>query len=216
MLNEELEPSCGDRLSVERRADERTTTVFRPVLIETEEFAGFCLVRNLSPNGMMGKVYTQFAENTPVTVQFNSDLVVAGAIMWSANGQVGIEFGEYIDVPIVLADLAKRVIKGKLNRAPRLQIQCDGELLIEKRTLPIDVQDISQRGIKARAPYVRPGDEVTVCLEGLKPRHAVVRWTQAGTTGINFTHPLGFEELAQWVIWQQTRMSLAARHQLSA
>jgi len=210
MENVEAETLLGDGLPVERRADERTATVFRPVLIETEEFAGFCLVRNLSPDGMMGKVYTHFAKDTPVTIQFNPDLLVPGAVIWSEDGQVGVRFEEIIDVTTVLADLGKSLAGGKIKRAPRLQIQCDGELEIGEQTLAIEVQDISQRGIKARASRVRPGDEVLVCLEGLEPRQAVVRWTQFGTAGINFNCPLGFEQLAQWVIWHQTMMSPAA------
>jgi hypothetical protein len=203
------EQVTSDRESVERRAGERTATVFRPVLIEADEFAGFCLVRNLSPNGMMGKVYAQFAVDTRVMVQFNPDLVISGAVIWASDGQIGVRFDEIIDVPAVLADLGKTLIKGKPNRSPRLQIQCEGELTVGERTLAIEAQDISQRGLKVRVSHVRPGDEVLICLEGLEPRKAVVRWTQLGTAGINFVRPLGFEQLAKWVIWHQTRMSPA-------
>lgn len=183
-----------------RRAEDRTMTVFRPVLIESGEFAGFCLVRNLSPNGMMGKVYTQFAEELAVMVQFNPYLTVSGKVIWSSDGEVGIRFDEIVDVSAVLAELARKTVQGKVNRAPRLQVQCPGELVIEDRTLSIDVQDISQRGVKARAPFVQPGDEVLVRLEGLEARKAVIRWTQFGTAGMNFIRPLGFKELAEWVI----------------
>ena len=37
--------------AIERRSEERTATVFRPILIETDQFAGFCVLRNLSPSG---------------------------------------------------------------------------------------------------------------------------------------------------------------------
>lgn len=204
MSDNKSELSCFGELPNERRAGNRAATVFRPVLIETDEFAGFCLVRNLSPNGLMGVVYTQFVEGLPVSIQFNQDLVVPSMVMWSQDGRVGVRFDEAIDVSTVLVDLAKKTIEGKLARSPRVQVQCDGVLSIDDRSLSITVLDISQRGIKVRASFVRPGDEVLVRLRGLELRKAVVRWTQDGTVGMNFVRPLGFEELAEWVIRQQT------------
>ena len=186
----------------DHRSEERTATIFRPVLIETDQFAGFCLVRNLSSNGMRGRVYTSFAEGLAITVQFSPEKIVTGTLIWCKDEHVGVEFDEPIDVARVLSDLSRRLVEGKINRAPRLQIECSAELTIGDRTLAIQLQDISQRGIKAAASFIRPGDEVRVRLEGLD-RKAVVRWTQGGIAGLNFVRPLSFEELAHWVIRQQ-------------
>jgi hypothetical protein len=187
----------------ERRSAARTATVFRPVLIETEEFAGFCLVRNLSQTGMMGHVYTSFVGNLPVTLHFDPEVTVAGTLQWCKEGRIGVQFEQALDVDAVLARLAKKRFQGKINRAPRLQLQCDGELIIGDRSLSIEVQDVSQRGIKVRASFIRPGDEVYVEMNGLERRKAVVRWTQNGTAGLNFVQPLSFEQLARWVVEQQ-------------
>ena len=190
-------------LRAERRCEGRTATMFRPVLFETDQFAGFCLVRNLSPNGMRGRVYTSFAEGLAITVQFSPDRIVEGTVIWCEDEHVGVQFDEPIDVEQVLADLARKLIEGKINRAPRLQITCKADVVIGDRTLAIGLQDISQRGIKAVASFVKPGDEVWVRLEGLE-RKALVRWTQSGIAGFNFVRPLSFEELAYWVIGQQS------------
>lgn len=200
--------STDDSLLSDNRSEERTATVFRPVLIETDQFAGFCLVRNLSPNGMRGRVYTSFAEGLPITIQFSAETIVQGTLIWCKDEHVGVEFEEPIDVACMLSNLARKFVEGKINRAPRLQIECSAELCIGGRTLAIKVQDISQRGIKASASFIRPGDEVRVRLEGLE-RKAVVRWTQGGTAGLNFIRPLSFEELAHWVIHQQSGRVLA-------
>ncbi|GAC1419700.1 MAG: hypothetical protein NVSMB69_19760 [Novosphingobium sp.] len=184
----------------DRRAEDRAATMFRPVLIEIDAFAGFCLVRNLSARGMKGRVYAHFDRGQRVTVRFNCDTATQGAIIWASDGQIGVQFDEPIDVSTVLSDLARPAQEGQINRAPRLPIDCDGELMIADRTLAIDVRDISQRGIKARTSYVRAGDEVTVRLEGLEPRRAVVRWTGPGSAGLVFLRPFGFEELAAWVV----------------
>ncbi len=187
----------------ERRSEERGATVFRPVLIETEDFAGFCLVRNLSPRGLRGKVYTTFAPPQPITVQFTCAELVRGTLVWCKDGHVGVSFAQPIDVPRVLADLSQNEIDGRISRSLRLPIQCTGEFVIEGRTHRADVQDISQRGLKVLSSYVRPGEELTVVLEGLEKRKAIVRWSQAGMAGLNFLRPLSFCELAQWVVERQ-------------
>ena len=184
----------------DRRAEERAATMFRPIVIEIDAFAGFCLVRNLSARGMKGRVYAQFDSGQRVTVRFNCETAIEGAIIWARDGQIGVQFDQPIDVSAVLSDLARPSQPGQVNRAPRLPIDCDGELMIADRTLAIDVRDISQRGIKARTSYVRTGDEVTVRLEGLEPRKAVVQWTGPGSAGLVFLRPFGFEELAAWVV----------------
>lgn len=193
----------GPIVADERRTQVRAATVFRPVLIEVDQFTGFCLVRNLSPLGLKGRVYTSFTPGMITTVQFHPRLSVTGLIIWCKDGEVGVRFERAIDVDQVLAELARNLVDGKVSRAPRLQIQSKAELAIGDRTLGIEVQDISQRGIKASASFVRPGDEVQVRLSGLEERKAIVRWTQPGTAGLNFLQPLSFETLARWVIEQQ-------------
>lgn len=188
----------------ERRAGDRTTSIYRPALIETEDFAGFCLIRNISPGGMMGSVYADFASEQPVRVQFHPEYTMEGFIAWSKDKRIGIRFNHDIDVDKVLHDLGSREIGGKLNRAPRLPIQCQGELVIEKRVVPVTVQDISQRGLKVAGSSVCLGDEVIVRLEGLEPHKAIVRWVQGGAAGLNFIMPLGFGQLAEWVIGLQS------------
>lgn len=194
--------STVDGAGGERRSEDRIATVFRPILIETEQFAGFCLLRNLSPNGMRGQVYTSFGEGLAISVQFSPEQIVQGTVIWCKDGHVGVQFDEPVNAERVLSDLGRKLVQGKINRAPRLQIECEAELLFDDRPLTIEVQDISQRGIKAVASFIVPGDEVWVRLKGLE-RKAVVRWTQGRTAGLNFIRPLSFEELAHWVIRQQ-------------
>jgi hypothetical protein len=115
--------------------------VFRPVLIETDQFAGFCLVRNLSSNGMSGRVYTSFAEGLEITVQFSPNMIVQGNLIWCQDGHVGIQFDQPINVEHVLSDLARKLVEGKINRAPRLQIRCKGELCVVRSFGTVGVVD---------------------------------------------------------------------------
>ena len=95
-------------------------------------------------------------------------------------------------------------VESGLNRAPRLQIDSEGEAMVGDTRWKIRVQDISQRGIKTVLPSVRPGDEVTIMLPGMEPRKAIVRWAQNDQVGLNFVRPIAFEELARWAIYQQS------------
>ena len=190
--------------AAERRVNARTATVFRPVLIETAEFSSFCLVRNLSEMGIMGHVYTDLAENLPVTIHFGQATKVSGTLVWSAGGRVGVRFRHSVDVDGILAVLAAKIVNGKLNRAPRLRIRCHAKLGIGDRTLAIEVQDVSQRGIKITASFILPGDELYVEMSGIERRKAIVRWTKDGAAGLHFVRPLSFEQLANWVVDYQT------------
>ncbi len=113
--------SSSDVLT-ERRSAVRTSTVFRPVLIETDGFAGFCLVRNPSETGMMGHIYTRFDENQAVTLHFDAELAGEGTLQWCREGSVGVRFDHPLDVDAVLAQLARKVVRGKISRAPRLRL----------------------------------------------------------------------------------------------
>lgn len=187
----------------DRRSEPREATVFRPVLIDAEGFASFCLVRNLSPTGMRAKVYSAFAIDTALVIQFSESELIAGTLIWQKDDHIGVRFEQPIDVSDVLATISKKGARGKLNRALRLSIDCKGELELGGRTLSIEVLDISQRGLKIRTSFLRPGDEVSVRLASLDQRKAIVRWTQPGSAGLNFVRPLSFDELGQWVVSQQ-------------
>lgn len=197
--------SPADDSGLDRRAGERATSVFRPVLIELDGFTGFSLIRNLSPHGMMGQVYAHFAPDQDVIVHFNPDTVATGKIVWSKDQRIGVQFKEEIDVDGVLSEFGRHYNGSRINRAPRLQIDCSGELVVKNQTLATHVQDISQRGVKVTTSLLRPGDEVVVRLPDMKDKKAVVRWVQQESSGLNFLAPLGFEELARWIIGIQSQ-----------
>lgn len=151
----------------------------------------------------MGKVYAHFSPNRSIRVMFNSQIAVTGTIVWSKESQIGVQFDNEIDMEQLLHDLGNSHIGNKVNRAPRLEVECAGEIETKTQRLPMTLQDISQRGIKAKVSSVWPGDEVVVRLDGIEARKATVRWVQNGSAGLNFLTPLGFEELAEWVIRRQ-------------
>lgn len=196
----------------DRRSEGRVATVYRPVLVKTAEFAGFCLVRNISPSGMMGQVYTTLALGTAIHVELGETLTVWGRVAWSRGDMIGIRFNTQIELETTLAGLTRRSDRGQSSRAPRLAVQVTGEVIIEDRPIPIAVQDISQKGLKVRSNALKTGDEGTVYLPGMDARNATVRWTHSGMAGLNFFRPIPYDQLGEWVVRQQLGETLSDRN----
>jgi len=188
----------------ERRVEDRTkTTVYRPILFRTSTLSGFCLLRDLSPGGMMGVIYTTLGSAQPITIEFHPDHCVSGMIAWSRDERIGVRFDAEIDVAQTIAILGKTHTEGWIKRAPRLALECSGEAVVGDKILPFRLVDISQRGARLELQGAKLGDEISFRLAGLEPHKAVVRWVREGKTGLNFLRPYGLEELARWAIARQ-------------
>lgn len=193
-------------LADDRRQGDRVTTIYRPVVIRVGDFAGFCLVRNISSGGLLGMVYADFSANQPIRVEFSEGQAVDGTIAWAQDGRIGVAFDRRVDVLRILQELGRKMIDDRINRAPRLAIERPVEIEIGKDTTRTAMHNISQRGLKVTNVGLAPSDEVYVALDGLETRKAVVRWTDDGMAGLNFVRPLEFDRLAAWVIaYQQKR-----------
>ncbi len=132
----------------ERRAEDRVTTVYRPVIIEVSDFTGFCLVRNISPTGLQGVVYADFGAHQPIRIEFGPDCRIEGTIVWSREKRIGVQFDTEIDVVEVLHNLGKRMRNDLALRAPRLPITCQVRLECDGKSFTTTMHDISQRGLK--------------------------------------------------------------------
>ena len=199
-MTEESEKIMAEFLGTDRRGEARTASVYRPVLIEADGFTCYCLVTNLSNGGLQGLAYAEFSAGEAINVQFPTGVEVGGRIVWSANELIGVQFDRPIDMEQMLRDLGSPSLGEKVNRAPRISVECDAILEAHGSRSPVRVRDISQRGAKVMAPRLAVGDEVILHLEGLASRKGQVRWSQDDLAGINFYSPIGFEELARWVI----------------
>lgn len=192
--------SRSDRGAEEGRHYDRPLSVFLPALFEIVDFTGFCLVRNLSAKGMMAVVYAHFAPDQRATVQFSDDFAASGRIIWSEAERVGIEFASEIDVDALLGERITWLNARKVERAPHLAIDCDGEVIVDDRLVPVRIADISQYGVRLKGVHAQPGEEIMVVLPGMKPRKTLVNWTDGGTLGLKVLIPFGLRELAQWVV----------------
>lgn len=133
-------------LGSERRSEQRGASVYRPAIIETDSFAGFCLVRNLSNGGLQGLIYAHLAEGEAINVQFPTGLDVAGHVVWAKDQMIGVQFDAPVDMEQLLKDLATAKTGNKVNRAPRVNIEWVGTVTAEGVRQSVVVHDISQKG----------------------------------------------------------------------
>lgn len=191
--------NAGER-STDLRNDERQRLVYRPALIEADGFSGFCMVRNLSKNGMKADAYAAIAVGQRVVVELSQALRVDGEIIWSDGSNVGVKFDQEVDVVAALSGTESIPGNTGRGRPPRLSINCTASIVTALGEFSTQVSDVSQRGLKLTVSGVRNGDELAIRLPHHSLKKAIVRWTQDGTAGLNFIAPMKYNELAEWAM----------------
>ncbi len=187
----------------ERRTDDRSKiSVYRSAMLRWGGVEALCLIRNISPGGLMGKLHTQLAPGEPVTVEIRSGRMIPGHVAWSHDGLVGVQFDERIDVLEVL-HAPVHGQQGLTQRMPRLRISCPVSLMVNGARQPATLVDVSQGGAKVDAEFLREGDDVTIGIRGLEPHRGVIRWSQSGRAGVAFLTAIPFDTLAKWALERQ-------------
>ncbi|WP_342249509.1 PilZ domain-containing protein [Sphingomonas sp. OTU376] len=194
---------------MDRRTDDRSKiSVYRSAMLRWDGYEALCLIRNISPGGLMGKLHTSLPPDEPVTVEIRSGNHIAGRVAWSADGMVGVQFDEKIDVLEVL-HAPVHGEPGLVQRMPRLHIACPVSLVAEGMRVSVTLIDVSQGGVKVEADFLREGDEVVVGVHGLEGRRGIVRWAHDGRAGIAFLAAIPFDTLAKWALDRQAELAEA-------
>lgn len=189
----------------ERRAFARSRSVYRPAIIETAKYSGFCMVKDLSPEGVMIESCAALNEEETVRLGFTEHEMLAGKVVWTTGGRLGIQFDCPIDVSAILVGSTS----DEPNRAPRLPIECTVEVDDSVATRWEQVSNVSTKGLKIRSPAFRVGEKLSVAIAGMPKKKAVVRWTGEGETGLEFLIPLTYDELHSWTIGRQSNARAA-------
>lgn len=184
----------------ERRAFARSRSVYRPAIIETANYSGFCMVKDLSPEGVMIETCAELGEDDAVRLGFTEHEMLAGKVVWTTGGRLGIQFDCPIDVSAILVGSTSE----EPNRAPRLSIDCTVEVQDSVSTRWEQVSNLSTKGLKIRSSAFKVGQKLSVALTQMPPKKAVVRWTGEGETGLEFLIPLTYDDLHSWTIGRQS------------
>ena len=202
--------SAGIGSPPERRRQVRQLALLRVALLHADGASDICVVRNVSPNGLSARVYRKLSAGDQVQIEFRSGELLAGAVVWEEEYDIGIVFPRPIDVAQVLA--SRWSAQATKRRAlPRIIVDCAGQLSNGLRSIEIRLRDISQGGanLVSEAPLTGLG-KVRLSLPDLPPVAGVVRWTSGTNLGVSFNECLAFEMLARWIQARREGLGTAA------
>ena len=183
----------------ERRAGERHLRILRVGTLVVDGRRELCLIRDISAGGLMAHVYSPLAPGQRLAVELKASQLVAGSVAWVREGNAGIQFDAAMDVAQMLAN-PQVLDNGWRPRSPRVEVDRMATLRTGARTNWVHARDLSQSGVKLETDQAPAcGDEVVVTLEGFRPLHGVVRWSNDGYCGIAFNQLIPFGELIDWL-----------------
>lgn len=183
----------------ERRSDERHLRILRVGTLVVDGRRELCLIRNISAGGLMAHVYSTLARGQRVTAELKTNQPIAGQVIWTREGNAGIQFDTEMDVAELLAN-PTIAANGWRPRTPRVEIDRMATLRIGARTLWVRALDISQSGVKIETDHPPvEGADVVLTLEGFRPLSGAVRWSDDGGCGIAFNQLIPFGELIHWL-----------------
>lgn len=187
-------PAC-----TERRRGPRKLTLMRVGLIHASEGMEFCMVRNMSADGLMARVYRSFRPGEEARVELTSGHVLVGDVVWASGVDIGIQFRASIDVAQVLSSRTGPN-SDRRPRLPRLDLSCPAIARYGPRSCAVQLGNISQRGAKivARGP-IPNNSAIMLGLPDLPCIQGTVRWSRGDEAGLYFNESLPFTVLARWV-----------------
>jgi len=204
-------PFHPDRQLIER--PQRAVTMLMVGKLRAGERQGLCRIRNVSAGGMMIETRLPLEYGEPVAIEARGREKVTGSVVWQRGERLGIQFDHEVPLdtmPAMVPERPSRVLKAKVPRGPRLQVDCKVEVQLSSGRVEAMLKDISQGGAKLILPLVAQRHaRVLLMVPGLPMKLAVVCWT-AEETGIAFAEPLGFDLLAEWVLVREGAEALPA------
>lgn len=186
----------------DRRAYERPTMVLRVGLLEFVGKSSFCLLRNISPNGVQVKLYSPVSEGSEVTLRVGDEKTLEGRIAWVRNGLAGITFRDTLDA-ITLLRVRQLTVPQRRRASPRAQASGFAILRTGGQEYSAKLCDISASGAKIlTARSIEAGRTAVLLLPQLPALQAFVRWTQGQDTGLIFKTPIPIQVLTDWLVDQ--------------
>lgn len=183
----------------ERRGSERHIRILRVGTLVVDGRRELCLIRNISAGGLMAHVYSTLTPNERVTVELKTNQAIPGHVVWTREGNAGIQFDAEVDVAELLAH-PTLTANGWRPRTPRVETDRMATLRIGAHTQWVRALDISQSGVKIETDHPpAKGAEVVLTLEGFRPLYGVVRWAGEDSCGIAFNQLIPFGELIHWL-----------------
>lgn len=184
---------CAD--GSERRGHSRSVAVLKAAkLVCGREH--LCLIRNISPAGLMADMHQPMPPGTPLVVLLTESLPQPGTVIWTRGETMGIRFDHEIDVTDVLAELI-RAPQERRARLPRFDVDAWARLRVGARVFSIRLRNISQGGARIRIHGLNSPEPAVLSMNGFRSIEGVIRWCHGTHAGISFNQPLGLRQLMQ-------------------
>lgn len=183
----------------DRRAGPRALSILRVARVVWDELDQLCVVRNISPGGIMFECLHAPAEGQTLLVELRSDKRMTGEVRWVHEGKVGLQFDREINVEQMLREDRSPLLRVR-PRPPRFARRGEMRLIAGGETIPAQIVDISILGARCRPELpVRSGEPVVAALDGVGATNAEVRWVHGDLTGVRFEKPLPWKPFQLWL-----------------
>lgn len=179
--------------AVDRRVASRFTLLIRTAKLVAADREFLCVIRDASHDGIKLRVYNAIPQDVPLVLELANGDRFAVTRLWEGDGFAGFRFDE----PVVLGRLLDAGTGPYPNRKLRLRRQIAGQLLWDRESHPVMVENISQQGAAILCQAFMALDQL-VRLEcpHLRPVYAKVRWRRQPAYGLIFEETLAFEDIA--------------------
>lgn len=191
--------NLADDPAFDRRDDDRHIAVLRVGRLQTDAGDQLCVVRNISPGGLMFECLYPPEVGAAVMVEWRTDKQMHGTVRWTKEGAAGIQFDAQVDVERMLKEERSSLLRVR-PRQPRFVRQGIVRLVGEGEPVIGHIFDISIGGLSCRTDEpLRKGEPIAAVLEGVAATNAEIRWIKGDAAGIRFEKPLPWRAFQRWL-----------------
>jgi len=191
--------NLADEPDFERRDGDRNIAVLRVGRLQTDTGDQLCVVRNISPGGLMFECLHPPEVGAEVMVEWRTDKQMPGIVRWSKEGAAGIQFPQSVDIERILKEERSTLLRVR-PRQPRFVRGGTVRLIGEGEPVVGHIVDISVGGLSCRTDQpVRKGVPIAAVLNGVAATNAEIRWIRGDAVGVRFEKPLPWRAFQLWL-----------------
>jgi hypothetical protein len=156
----------------------------------------FCLIRNISSNGVQIQPYGKMAPDPRVTFRVGDEDAIGGRIIWAKDGLAGMEFEQEI-CSAALLRVAQRTTTSRRRGSPRVAIELPAVVRTGGRLYRASLFDLSMQGarLSSKEP-IQFGEAIYLQVGGLACLKCFLRWKTGSDFGVVFDSPLPMQVIA--------------------
>lgn len=183
----------------ERRLTERQTMVLRVGVLVDGKCAAFCLVTNISRDGVRVKFFSPLNRYSQVQLTVGDDDPITGQVAWVSGQDAGIKFAQTLDTQRLLRATQKGAAT-KRRSSPRVDVIARAILRTHGQVFASELSNISSTGAQLRtSAHLGEGRSASLVLPDMPSIPAFVRWCEGGKIGLAFQAAIPVRMLTSWL-----------------